>query len=91
MLASPFSPFNNERISLVIFVIKFKADSFCVPDNHIIVDLHAFSVEHYSAEPVRNPGRSIHFMEQSLVVFALRLNVLEKDNLEKIGFEEDVY
>lgn len=29
-------------------------------------------------------------MEQSLVVFALRLNVLEKNNLEKVGFEEDV-
>lgn len=91
MLSEPFPPTPYKPIGLVILDADFVSKLFGVPHQHIVVDLHAFRIQHYVADPVRQPARSVHLMKQPLMIFALGLNVLEKHHLEKVSLQEYVY
>jgi len=90
MLAEPLSPVFDIAISLMILQVYFMAKPFGIPDLHVIIDLYCLCIQQYPADPVREPGCAEHLVVYSLLKFALRLNVLEENNLEEIGFEENV-
>ena len=90
MLAEPFSPTLDESVSLILFVVKFIAYLFSLPNKHVIIDLHAFSIKENMGQPIRKPSWTVHLMEKSLMELALALKILEEDDLEEMGFKENV-
>lgn len=65
-------------------------ESLGVPDQHVVVNLHPLCVEHDVTNPVGQPARGEHLVEESLMELALRLDVLEENNLEEVSLQEDV-
>ena len=90
MLTEPFSPLHDETVSFIVLEVNFISETFCVPDQHVVIDLHSFGIEHDVAEPVWNPRGAEHFMDEFLFVFFFRLDVLEKYDFEEMTLEENV-
>lgn len=90
MLSEPLPPATNKPVSLVVLHKDLMAELFGIPYQHVVINLHSLSVQHDVADPVRQPARCIHLVEQALVQFTLGLNVLEKDYLEEVSFKENV-
>lgn len=91
MLAEPLSPAPDKTISLIVLNINLVTKLFSIPHQHIVVDLHSLCIQHYIADPIWQPARSEHLMEQPLMKFALRLYILEEHHLEKVGLKKDIH
>lgn len=90
VLTKPLSPILYEPISFMILEVDLVPKPFRVPNQHIVIHLHAFCKEKNPAQPVRNPCTAKHLMIYFLLVLSLRLNVLEKDNLKEWSLEKNV-
>ena len=90
VLAEPLSPTLYVTVGLVVLQEQSVPEPLGVPDQHVVVDLHPLCVEHDVTNPIRQPARSEHLVEESLMELALRLNVLEENNLEEVSLQEDV-
>jgi hypothetical protein len=56
MLAKPFPPAFDKPIRFVFLIEKLVADSLCIPDYHVIVNLHSFSIEEYTRKAIWQPA-----------------------------------